>query len=170
MLRTWLNSVIVDKFKPICWHLPRPSSRYQGSYPLHFETKFKRLIGFSDYLHLFSGDAKTGLKVDLKIENRPDVVADCHRLPFRDNSFPGVLADPPYNDDYAQRLYKTPKLKPSKWIEEAVRVCKQGGIVALYHLYWSKRPNLCSYLGVITIVTRVYHAARIVTVFRKENK
>jgi hypothetical protein len=160
--------LVLGKFKAICWHLPRPSCKYQGSYPLHFETKFKKFIGLSDYLHLFSGNAKTGFKVDIKIENKPDLVADCHMLPFRDNIFDGVLADPPYSNDYAERLYKTPKLKPNKWIDEAVRVCKDGGIIGLYHIYWTKRPNLCSYLGIITIVTRVYHNARILTIFKKD--
>jgi len=159
---------IKEKFKPVCWHLPRPSSRYKGSYPLHFESKFKQFIGFGDYLHLFAGAAKTGFRVDIKTDNKPDLVADCHYLPFRDNVFSGVLADPPYNNDYATRLYQTPKLSPTKWINEAVRVCKEQGILAFYHIYWSKRPDKCKYLGIITIVTRVYHAARIVTLFKKD--
>lgn len=156
------------KFKPLCWHLPRPSSVYQGSYPLHFESKFKKLVGFSDYLHVFSGSARTGFKVDIKRENKPDVVADCHNLPFKDNSFPGVLADPPYNDAYAKRLYQTPKLRPMSYMKEMVRVCKPNGIIALYHLVQYKHPKGCKYLGVLTIVTRIYHKARIVTFYKKD--
>jgi len=158
----------MQKFKPKCWHLPRPSSVYRGSYPLYFEDKFKKLVGFSDYLHLFSGSAKTGFKVDIKRENKPHLVADCHHLPFRDNSFNGVLADPPYNDDYAKRLYKTPNLKPTKYMKEMVRVCKPNGIIALYHLIQYRNPKGCRYLGVLTIVTRMFHHARIVTFYKKD--
>ena len=161
----------MNKFKPRCWHLPRPSkSRYKGSYPLHFETKFKQFIRSSDYLHLFSGKAETGFKVDLKIENKPDIVADVHHLPFRDQSFPAALADPPYNDKYAKRLYNTPKLKLKQFTNEIVRVVKSGGIIAFYHLMLFPNPDKCEYLGVITIITRVFHHARVVTVFQKEGR
>ena len=161
----------MDKFKPICWHLPRPSKsgkNYNGSYPLHFESKFKRFVGFDDYLHLFSGDSKTGLKVDIKIENKPDVVADCHYLPFRDNIFNGVLADPPYSDDYAKELYDTPKLARSKYVNEMVRVCKPNGIIALYHLFIGARPKGTQYIGVIAIILGMWHKARVVSFYKKD--
>lgn len=109
-----------------------------------------------------------GLTVDIKPENKPMMVADAHSLPFRDNSFDAIVADPPYSDDYAKDLYKTPKLKPTAIIKELVRVLKPDGVLVWYHLYPIPRPEGCKYLGVITIVTRIYHKPRVVTVFRKD--
>lgn len=159
------------KFKPITWHLPRPSPyRYNGSYPLNFESKFRKFLGFADYLHVFSGLAKSGLRVDLKIETRPDVVADAHHLPFRDNVFKAVLADPPYSDQYAKELYQTPKLSLKKYCAEFARVVINGGIIAIYHLMIVPRPAQCNYLGAIAIIMGMFHKARIVSIFQKEGE
>lgn len=111
---------MLTKFKPTCWHLPRPSSDYPGCYPKYFEKRFLKFaqIESKRVLHLFSGKSKMGFRVDLKLENKPDVVADCHNLPFRDNlDFDAVLADPPYDNEYAERLYSTPKLKQRKYLD-----------------------------------------------------
>ncbi len=163
----------MQKFKPIAWHLPRPSkSKYKGSVPLHLETKFLKLTGLTDskrLLQMFSGGSKMGYTVDCKGTNNPDKVADCHSLPFEDNSFDNTFLDPPYSDDESKQLYGTGPLKPSKYISEAVRVTKPDGLIAVYHVYLVPRPLGCHYLGVITIVTRVYHKARILTIFRKDN-
>ena len=151
----------------ILWHLPRPSSTYKGSYPLHFEKKFKKLIN-CDYLHVFSGTAKTGLRVDIKFENKPDIVADAHYLPFKDNTFPASLADPPYSKQLAKELYQTPELKEKLWVSELVRVTKPGGKIALYHWYQSPRPKGCKYWRILVILTRIRHFARICCIFIKE--
>jgi tRNA G10 N-methylase Trm11 len=129
---------------------------------------FKKFVGFDNYLHVFSGKAETGFKVDLKIENKPDVVADCHHLPFRDNIFDGVLADPPYSNDYAKDLYQTPKLHYKKYSSELARVTKPNGIIAIYHIMTLPRPNKCKYLGLIAIIIGMFHKPRVVSIFEKE--
>jgi hypothetical protein len=163
---------MLTKFKPLCWHLPRPSSDYAGCYPKFFEKRFLKFAQVDDknVLHLFCGKSKMGgIRVDLEAENKPDVVADCHSLPFRDNlDFDAVLADPPYNDNLAKRLYSTPALRPSKYLEEMVRVGGRGSLIVLYHVHQVKHPIGCKYLGVLTIVTRLNHIARVVTFYRKD--
>jgi 16S rRNA G966 N2-methylase RsmD len=162
--------MIDSKFKAVCWHLPRPSkSKYKGSWPLHFETKIKNFLGIKDekILHIFSGKSPLGLRCDISKEVNPDILCDSHNLPFQDNSFDVVVADPPYNDNYSKDLYNAPKIKPTKYINEMVRVCKKDGLIVLYHYYMNRTPLNCKYLGVIAIVTRVFHKARIVGIYKK---
>lgn len=161
----------MDKFKPICWHLPRPSkSKYKGSVPLHFETKLLKHLGISQngLLQMFSGGSKLGHTVDIDINTNPDTVADCHNLPFPDNYFDNVYLDPPYSNEESKELYNTGPLKPMKYIAEAVRVCKPNGLICAYHVYWTPRPIGTKYLGIIAIITRVYHKPRVCTIFQKE--
>lgn len=163
---------MLSRFKSICWHLPRPSSDYVGCFPKFFERKFLKFTGIEEkrVLHLFAGKSKIGLTIDLKPENRPNIVADCHHLPLRDdlNGFDVVLADPPYNDKLAKRLYSTPQLKQKKYIHEMVRVARKGGLVVLYHIHQVSHFEGCKYLGVLTIVTRLNHVARVVTFYKKD--
>jgi len=160
-----------EKFKPIAWHLPRPSrTKYKGSVPLHFETKLLRQLEITEdgLLQMFSGGSKVGHTVDINPDNNPDTVADCHDLPFPDNHFDNVYLDPPYSDEESKEIYGTGKLKPQTYINEAVRVCKPGGLICAYHVYWTPRPKGTKYLGIISIITRVYHKPRVCTIFQKD--
>jgi len=161
----------MEKFKPVCWHLPRPSkSKYKGSVPLHFETKLLRFLGMNHYglLNMFAGGSKMGTTIDINPNTKPDYVADCHNLYFGDNTFDNVFMDPPYSDDESKDMYGTGKLKPTKYISEAVRVCKPGGLICCYHVYWTPRPKGTTYKGIISIITRVYHKPRVCTIFQKD--
>lgn len=155
--------------KTYLWYLPRPESKYHGSYPLFFIKRFKRLVGArDDFVHLFAGRSKFGFRVDMKIENRPDMVADVHYLPFRDQTFNNSLADPPYSDDFAKELYNTPPLKSSQWVKEMVRITREGGLVCIMHNYPMGRPKQCKYEFLIVIVQRIKQYCKVVTGFRKE--
>lgn len=162
----------MEKFKPVCWHLPRPSkSKYKGSVPLHFETKLLRFLDIPDdanLLNMFSGGSKMGRTVDINPNTKPDYVADCHNLPWEDNSYYNVFLDPPYSDEESEDMYGTGKLHPTKYINEAVRVCKPRGLICVYHVYWPPRPKGTKYRGIISIITRVYHKPRLCTIFQKE--
>jgi len=167
------TTILQEKFKPITWHLPRPNpTHYKGSVPLHFEHKFLQFTGINNdqrLLNMFSGGSKMGYTVDIKPEVKPNFIADCHFLPFENNEFDNVFLDPPYSDEESESLYGTGPLSPSKYIKEAVRVCKPNGLIACYHIYWTPRPEGCKYLGIIVIITRVYHKPRVCTIFKKES-
>lgn len=161
-----------EKFKPICWHLPRPSkSKYKGSVPLHFETKLLKFLEIEDstkLLNMFSGGSRMGYTVDIKPDTHPCMVDDCHNIHWEDNTFDNVFLDPPYSNEESKKLYDTGNLKPTKYISEAVRLCKPGGLICCYHVYWTPRPKGTKYLGIIAIITRVYHKPRVCTIFQKE--
>lgn len=162
------------------WVLPRPRrDAYVGSFPLHFEQKFVRLIaelqgkgdwefGHGTVLHPFGGLAEIGDTVDLNATTSPTFVGDAHDMHWIvDNSYDLVLLDPPYSDDESHLLYRTPPLRYGQFIREAVRVCKPGGHVAIYHKVMKPRPAGCRLVHRVVVLTRVNHAARICMVYQK---
>jgi hypothetical protein len=152
------------------WVLPRPrKDAYVGSFPLHFEKKLHRLMGEpSRVLHPFGGLAEIGDSVDLNETTTPTWVGDAHDLHFiEDASYDLVILDPPYSDAEAEWLYSTPKLRPARYIAEAVRVCRIGGNVALYHRHQPKRPPGTRLVHRVVILTRTGHAPRLCFVFEK---
>jgi len=154
------------------WCLPRPkSNKYRGGFPLHFEKKLLEFLGLDPknalILHQFGGAGEYGLRVDLKREARPHIVADAHHLPFPDNTFDLVICDPPYSDELAESLYETPPLKFNRWTEEAVRVCKVYGIICLYHMLIMPRLKGTRLVSRIVVLGKVFSRPRVATILQK---
>lgn len=154
----------------LAWVLPRPRKiRYPGGFPLWFEKKLLELYGWpSSILHVFGGKAEYGLRLDIREGVNPDVVGDAHHLPFKDNMFDMVIGDPPYSDDLSKSMYGTGKISFAKWSREAVRVCREGGFVVVYHAKMLPRPLGTSYHRRILLAVRIWHYLRYVGIFRKE--
>jgi len=153
----------------IVWTLPRVAkSKYVGAFPLWFETNLMQILGFPErVLHPFGGMAEYGVRVDLRPEVEPDVVADAHDLPFEDGSFDCVVLDPPYSDQQAKDLYGTPPLKVGRYTAEAVRVLKEGGWLCVYGDKEPRRPPRCNHAFRIVVVLRPGHGTRTCLVFQK---
>lgn len=152
------------------WVLPRPrKNKYRGGFPLHFEKKLWKLLGEPQkVLHPFGGAAEIGDRVDINPETNPTWVGDAHNLNFIGRyCYDLVIVDPPYDDEQAEKLYQTPKLKYKTYINEAVRVCKIGGFVAVYHWVMTPRPDQTELVRRIVVLTRVWHRPRVCQVFRK---
>lgn len=154
------------------WILPRPRKhRYPGGFPLHFEIKLIRYLNPSELvLHPFGGMAEYGIRVDINQDVNPDILADAHHLPFKDDVFDLIICDPPYNKDYASKLYKTKRPSYKRYIAEAVRICKPKGFVVSYHWALTPRPPGTAYHSRIFIAGRVWHRPRISCVFQKEGE
>jgi len=155
------------------WVLPRPRKDcYVGSFPLHFEQKLWRLLGCPEkVLHPFGGLSEIGDSVDLNATTTPTWVGDAHDLHWiADDTYDLVILDPPYSDEESEWLYGTPPLKPGKFTAEAVRVCKTGGFVAVYHKAQPRRPPQTRLCHRVVVLTRTGHAARICFVFRKQEQ
>lgn len=161
--------------KTVTWVLPRPrKNKYPGGFPLHFERKLIRELGLNEndideIFHPFGGCAEYGLRNDLRKEVNPDMNMDAHDLyVLKDNCFSLVILDPPYNVEQSKKLYDTPAPHYKQYIEEAVRVCKPGGFIAMYHWVMTPRPKGTSYYMRIVILTGVWHRPRVCCVFKKE--
>lgn len=157
----------------LAWVLPRPGkSKYIGGFPLWFEGKLLNLLQIdpknAKILQPFGGKAEYGTIVDINPSVNPDVVADAHDLPFPDESFDLVILDPPYNDEYAKRLYGTGKLKWKKYTAEAVRVLKEDGILVMYH--YLSTPSIPGTVLIkrIFLETRMWHKLRCIHIHRKD--
>ena len=80
-----------------------------GMYPASFIPKILPWFRCErrEILHVCSGGLPKGegIRVDIRPEAKPDVVADGRALPFADEAFPAALLDPPYSAHYAKELY-----------------------------------------------------------------
>ena len=166
--------------KNIAWFLPRPKKdRYRGGMPLYAEEWLLKLagelLGFEDWkkmriLNLFCGMNKYGLKIDIKPEVKPNIVADAHN--FSDKvvgKFAVILADPPYSDEESKELYGTGKLNYKKWTTECDKRLGKEGILIVYHKYIVPNPNPEKYKIIkrVFIGNRIWHLPRVAIYFQK---
>lgn len=157
----------MSKLKTQLMYLPRPAAKYPGCYPMYFEKKLPEILETENYIHLFSGMATTGTRVDISGEVTPSAIADVHALPFADNSFDGGMADPPYTKEFAENLYNTKYPKWGEWTNELARVVKSGGRIGIMQNYIVPRISKCVLEEIIVILLRIKQYPKIVTIQRK---
>ena len=123
----------------------------------------------AEVLHLCSGSVRSGWTVDIRSSVKPLVVADVRHLPFRDNTFNFVLADPPYDKSYAQNLYGVGSCypKPGEVLKEAARVVRPGGLIGLLHFIVPVTRRPLKIVKVYGITTGNGTAIRAWTLLRK---
>lgn len=143
-----------------------------GGYPHGFIQLAHQTLGVIDpekVLHMCSGSMRTGVRVDIRPETAPTVVADCRELPFKDETFDWIMADPPYAKDYAENLYGTGKVypKPGQILAEAARVLRVGGRVGLLHFIVPLVRKPLRLVGVWELTTGAGYAIRAWSVLEK---
>jgi SAM-dependent methyltransferase len=144
-----------------------------GGYPLRFLKRAFEIMGVTDphqVLHVCSGSMKVGIRVDIRPEMNPTIVADARNLPFADNTFDWVMADPPYSEEYAANLYGTGDVYPNphQLADECLRVLKPGGRMGFMHHIVPKFHKPGRLLKVYTITQGVGYNVRAWSVFTKE--
>lgn len=164
--------------KNMAWFLPRPKrDHYKGGMPLHCEEWLialaKELLNKPDIklLNLFCGVNKHGFRVDIKPDVNPDLVADAHHFSrhLKGEKFDVILADPPYSNEEAQKLYGTPKLNYKKWTQECEKLLAPGGLLIVFHKYLMPNPNPLKFKVVkrVFVGFKVFHLLRIALFFKK---
>jgi SAM-dependent methyltransferase len=156
-------------FQPSLDFVPHPDG---GGYPIGFLERAYATLGVTDpdkVLHLCSGSMRRGVRVDIRPEMEPDIVADCRDVPLPDESFDWIMADPPYSEQYATNLYGTggDYPKPGQILREASRLLRPGGMVGLLHFQVGmSRPPL-ELVKVYGVTTGMGYAIRAWSVYRK---
>lgn len=166
------------KYERDIWAMGNSMSGYPGAFPNGLIPKIKRKWWGQNRLWLFSGGYKDkyAITVDIKGELNPSTIANCEVLPFKDNSFDFVMADPPYSELESKELYGLPYMNVIKTINEMIRVCQPGGYILFLHrlvpavypgLNLIKDTNCEAIIGIFTIggMTNI----RALTVHRKKN-
>ncbi len=165
------------KGHPVMFGKPKATEHFidfpdGGGYPKGFVEWAMRQMGCGDparVLHLCSGSMRTGVRVGIRPAMQPNVVADVRSLPFADESFAFVMADPPYSPEYARNLYETGDVYPTpgEILREASRVLLPGGRVGLLHFQVPMIRKPLSIVGVYGITTGAGYAIRAWTLLEK---
>jgi SAM-dependent methyltransferase len=162
------------------WTLGPSSNRYPGAFPRGLIPKIKRKWWGSKRLWLFSGsyrDNRDGVTFDIKKELCPCVCGNCEVLPFKNNSFDFIMADPPYSEKESKELYQLPYVNIIKTLNEMIRICKPGGHILFLHrlvpsvfpgLNLSKKTQMVGVVGVFTIAGM--SNIRALTIFKKRGE
>lgn len=122
-----------------------------------------------EVLHVCSGSLPPGegIRVDVRKEARPDVLADGRALPFASGSMAAVMIDPPYTVQYARDLYGVEYPRPSHLLREAARVVRPCGRIAFVHYLVPMPPPRCKLVKVLGLSTGFNFPMRAVTVFER---
>ena len=144
--------------------------RLHGQYPPGYLERASALFPEAkQVLHCPSGTVTgPGVTVDRVRDavRRPAIVADAGRLPFRDGSFDLVLSDPPYTPADS-RKYGCPPFPIGRMMDEAGRVLKPGGYLAMLHVSYPMFRKQDWWLrGLIAVVTGFRRATRILSIFQ----
>ena len=143
------------------WSLERAHGPYKLMFPQSLIKRLSCIMDFYDrnILHLFSGISKFGsVRVDINPACKPDLLLDLTRdkLPFKDNNFDLVIADPPYRD-----------FKPYCFVKEAVRVLKPRGFLIILHFLIYKNPSSCRRWALLAVSSGPNMRMRSLNIFRK---
>lgn len=145
-----------------------------GQFPYGFLTDVVRLkllgdVARQDILHVCSGTLSEHERwtVDLRPAARPSVIAKGQQLPFLDATFPAVLIDPPYTEEYARNLYRSEFPSPSHLLREAARVVKPSGKIGLLHIAVPITPPNCEFVTSFGVVPGPGFRIRAFTIYQR---
>ncbi|HEY1814929.1 MAG TPA: hypothetical protein VGG74_21425 [Kofleriaceae bacterium] len=123
-----------------------------------------------EILHVCSGGLPPGegIRVDIRPEAKPDILADGRALPLADESVAAVMIDPPYSEHYAKSLYGVEYARPSALLREAARVVRRGGRIAIVHYITPNPVEGTRFVRAFGMSTGFNMPMRAITIFERE--
>lgn len=147
-----------------------------GQFPKGFLRFFSKCIGVErqELAHFCSGAVPAGegrVRLDVRGAVSPTVIGDATKAPFADETFRGILIDPPYWARYSRDLYNLRRYpRPSQLLREASRLVVPGGIVGILHFHVPRPRGRLELERVIGITTGCGYRIRALTIFRKRQE
>jgi len=146
---------------------------YAGGFPVGFLKYLKENDWWGKKrVYLCSGkvDDKEAIRVDIKEECNPTHLEDARNTSLKDNISDCIIIDPPYSKELAKSMYGTEKYW--SWInsftKEALRLCKEGGLIITFSYEVPKRIKDCDLVACIGVYQAMSVAyMRCLTVWRK---
>lgn len=174
------NDIVEPKRPPVLVLLPDLNSDdigpkpIYGQYPKGFIAKMLPWLrcARSEVLHVCSGclPKGEGIRVDVRPEAKPDVIADGRHLPFDDESQSAVMLDPPYCKEYADSLYRSEYPLPRHLLIEATRVVRPSGRIVFVHYITPKPVPGMFFVRSFGLSTGFNMPMRAVTVFERNQR
>jgi hypothetical protein len=123
-----------------------------------------------EVLHVCSGALPPGegIRVDIRPEARPDILADGRKLPLESGSVAAVMLDPPYNEHYSRELYGVQYPRPAQLLREAARVVRPGGRIIIVHYITPKPVAGTRFVKAFGLSTGFDMPMRAVTIYERE--
>lgn len=152
--------------------LDEPASGVFGMYPVSF---IRRILPWlkcdrREIVHVCSGALPKGegIRVDIRPEAKPDIVADGRSLPFEDGSQAALLIDPPYTEHYAKELYGTDYPRPAHLLKEAARVARHGARIGIVHYIVPNPPDGTAFVRCFGLSMGFGYPMRAVTLYERD--
>jgi hypothetical protein len=143
-----------------------------GMYPASFIPRILPWLKCErrEVLHVCSGGLPPGegIRVDIRPEAKPDILADGRALPLPDGSQAAVLLDPPYTEHYAKDLYGTDYPRPAHLLAEAARVVRPNGRIGFVHYIVPNAPRGCAFIKAFGLSMGFGYPMRAVTIFERQ--
>jgi hypothetical protein len=143
-----------------------------GQYPRGLIAKLLPWLGCArhEVLHVCSGSLPPGegIRVDIRPDAKPDILADGRKLPIADGTIAAVMLDPPYSEEYAASLYGVEYPRTAHLLAEAARVVRPGGRIVLVHYHTPRPPPGTRLVKVIGLSTGFNYPMRAISVYERD--